>query len=78
MDAARHDLLRCMDAPREHRAKIHDANPMDRPNCATRRHIEVVGVGPAGGAITHLIGLAAVPQASCSGATNRPPRVPTT
>ncbi|MBB3898574.1 transposase-like protein [Roseococcus suduntuyensis] len=56
MDAAEHDVLAYMDFPREHRAKIHSTNPIERLNGEIKRRTDVVGIFPNEGAITRLIG----------------------
>ncbi len=45
-----------MDFPREHRAKIHSTNPIERLNGEIKRRTDVVGIFPNEGAITRLIG----------------------
>ena len=56
MDGAEHDVLAYMDFPREHRAKIHSTNPIERLNGEINRRTDVVGISPNEGAITRLIG----------------------
>ena len=56
MDAAEHDVLAYMDFPREHRAKIHSSNPIERLNGEIKRRTDVVGIFPNEAAITRLIG----------------------
>jgi transposase-like protein len=56
MDAAEHDVLAYMDFPREHRAKIHSTDPIERLNGEIKRRTDVVGIFPDEGAITRLIG----------------------
>ena len=56
MDAAEHDVLAYMDFPREHRAKIHSTNPIERLNGEIKRRTDVVGIFPNEAAITRLIG----------------------
>ena len=56
MDAAEHDVLAYMDFPREHRAKIHSTNPIERLNGEIKRHADVVGIFPNEAAITRLVG----------------------
>jgi putative transposase len=56
MDAAEHDVLAYMDFPREHRAKIHSTNPIERLNGEIKRRTDVVGIFPNERAITRLIG----------------------
>jgi len=56
MDAAEHDVLAYMDFPREHRAKLHSTNPIERLNGEIKRRTDVVGIFPNQGAITRLVG----------------------
>ena len=56
MDAAEHDVLAYMDFPREHRAKLHSTNPIERLNGEIKRRTDVVGIFPNEAAITRLIG----------------------
>ena len=56
MDAAEHDVLAYMDFPREHRAKLHSTNPIERLNGEIKRRTDVVGIFPNEGAITRLVG----------------------
>ena len=56
MDTAEHDVLAYMDFPREHRAKIHSTNPIERLNGEIKRRTDVVGIFPNEAAITRLIG----------------------
>lgn len=62
MDAAEHDVLAYMDFPREHRAKLHSTNPIERLNGEIKRRTDVVGIFPNGetpratNAISRLIG----------------------
>lgn len=45
-----------MTFPREHRAKLHSANPIERLNGEIKRRTEVVGIFPNEAAITRLVG----------------------
>ena len=45
-----------MTFPKEHRAKIHSTNPIERLNGEIKRRTEVVGIFPNEEAITRLIG----------------------
>ena len=56
MDDAEHDVLAYMTFPKEHRAKLHSTNPIERLNGEIKRRTEVVGIFPNEGAITRLIG----------------------
>ena len=56
MDAAEHDVLAYMDFPREHRAKLHSTNPIERLNGEIKRRTDVVGIFPNEAAITRLVG----------------------
>jgi hypothetical protein len=42
--------------PREHRAKIHSTNPLERVNGEIKRRTEVVGIFPNEAVITRLVG----------------------
>jgi putative transposase len=44
MDDAEHDVLAYMSFPKEHRAKLHSTNPIERLNGEIKRRTEVVGV----------------------------------
>jgi transposase-like protein len=56
MDEAEEDVLAYMTFPKEHRAKIHSTNPIERLNGEIKRRTEVVGIFPNEEAITRLIG----------------------
>jgi transposase-like protein len=56
LDHAEQDVLAFMSFPREHRAKIHSTNPIERLNGEIKRRTEVVGIFPNEQAITRLIG----------------------
>lgn len=56
MDAAEHDVLAYMDFPREHRAKLHSTNPIERLNGEIKRRTDVVGIFPNEAGITRLVG----------------------
>ena len=45
-----------MTFPKEHRAKIHSTNPLERLNGEIKRRTEVVGIFPNEAAITRLVG----------------------
>src|SRR6201987_3429728 len=56
MDQAEADVLAFMTFPKDHRAKIHSTNPLERPNGEIKRRADVVGIFPNEDAITRLIG----------------------
>jgi putative transposase len=56
MDEAEHDPPACMSFPKEHHAKRHSTNPIERPNSEIKRRIEVVGSFRADEAILSLVG----------------------
>ncbi len=56
MDDAEPDVLADMTFPKEHRAKLHSTNPIERLNGEIKRRTEVVGIFPNEAAITRLIG----------------------
>ena len=56
MDAAEADVLAYMDFPREHRAKIHSTNPIERLNGEIKRLTDVVGIFPNADAVVRLVG----------------------
>ena len=56
MDEAEEDVLAYMTFPREHRAKLHSTNPIERLNGEIERRTEVVGIFPNEEGITRLIG----------------------
>jgi putative transposase len=56
MDEAEHDVLAYMTFPREHRAKLHSINPIERINGEIKRRTEVVGIFPNDDAIVRLVG----------------------
>ncbi len=56
MDEAEEGVLAYMTFPKEHRAKIHSTNPIERLNGEIKRRTEVVGIFPNEEAITRLIG----------------------
>lgn len=56
MDDAEPDVLAYMTFPREHRAKLHSTNPIERLNGEIKRRTDVVGIFPNEIAITRLVG----------------------
>jgi len=49
-------VLAFMGFPREHRAKVHSTNPIERLNGEIKRRTDVVGILPNEAAITRLVG----------------------
>lgn len=46
IDSAEHDVLAYMTFPRQHWAKLHSTNPIERLNGEIKRRTEVVGIFP--------------------------------
>lgn len=66
LDKAEDDVLAYMTFPREHRAKIHSTNPIERLNGEIRRRTEVVGIFPNEAAIIKLVGAILSMNGLCS------------
>jgi putative transposase len=56
MDEDEADVLAYMTFPREHRAKLHSTNPIERLNGEIKRRTDVVGIFPNDDAIVRLVG----------------------
>lgn len=62
MDDAEPDVLAYMTFPKEHRAKLHSTNPIERLNGEIKRRTDVVGMFPNEAAITRIVGAILIEQ----------------
>ena len=71
MDEAEHDVLAYMTFPKEHRAKLHSINPIERINGEIKRRTDVVGIFPNDEAIVRLVGALLLEQNDVYGPPSR-------
>lgn len=62
MEEAEVDVLAHMTFPKEHRAKLHSTNPLERLNGEIKRRINVVGIFPNVNFFTRLVGVILLKQ----------------
>ena len=62
MGDSEHDVLAYMGFPEQHRAKLHNTNPLERLNKEVKRRANVVGIFPSEQSIIRLIGAVPLEQ----------------
>ncbi len=55
-DASDSYVLASMTLPKEHRAKLHSTNPIERLDCEIKHHTEVMRTFPNDDSITSIVG----------------------